>query len=164
MTDKGLELIKEFEGFRANAYKCPAGVVTIGYGNTFYKDGSKVQMGDTITKEDAEELLNYISEKNFGTYVDKYVTSNINPYMRDALISFAYNCGNASLKSSTLLKKVNANPEDKSIANEFAKWNKSCGKVLPGLTRRRKAESDLYFTEWIDEPKYELSFKGCLQN
>lgn len=170
MTQKGLDLIKEFEGFRGEAYLCPAKLPTIGYGATFYMDGSKVKLGDKITKEDAEILLNNMSEKCFGEYVDKYVTSKINPYQRDALISFAYNCGNGSLKSSTLLKKVNANPSDASIRNEFMKWTKGGGKELPGLVRRRKAESDLYFEEWVEpvtepepEPeKKELHFSGQL--
>lgn len=170
MTQKGLDLIKEFEGFRSKAYLCPASIPTIGYGATFYMDGTKVKLGDTITKEDAEILLNDMSEKSFGVYVDKYVTSTINPLQRDALISFAYNCGNGNLKSSTLLKKVNANPSDTSIRNEFMKWTKGGGKELPGLVRRRKAEADLYFSEWVEpvpepepEPeKKELHFSGQL--
>jgi lysozyme len=162
MTEKGLELIKNFEGFEPNAYKCPAGIITIGYGATYYMDGTKVKMGDTITKEEAEKLLNEMSEKKYGIYVDEYVKSEINPYQRDALISFAYNCGNSALKNSTLLKKVNKNPMDETISNEFLKWNKSGGKVLNGLTRRRQAEADLYFTEYI-EPQ-ELTFRGHLEN
>ena len=148
MTENGIELIKRFEGFRSKAYLCPAKIPTIGYGATYYMDGTKVKLGDTITKEKAEELLYDMCEKKYGIYVDKYVTSIINPYQRDALISFAYNCGNASLKNSTLLKKVNANPNDPSIRNEFMKWTKGGGKELPGLVRRRKAEADLYFTEY----------------
>lgn len=146
MTKEGLQLIKDFEGFRAKAYRDPVNIWTIGYGFTYYKDGTKVKQGDTITKEEAEELLYYMVEKNYGTYVDKYVTSKINPLQRDALVSFAYNCGNANLKSSTLLKKVNANPSDPSIRNEFSKWCYAGGKRLPGLERRRKAEADLYFS------------------
>ena len=115
MTENGIELIKRFEGFRSKAYLCPAKIPTIGYGATYYMDGTKVKLGDTITKEKAEELLYDMCEKKYGIYVDKYVTSIINPYQRDALISFAYNCGNASLKIPKLLKKVNANPHDSSI-------------------------------------------------
>ena len=153
MTNKGIELIKKYEGFESKAYKCSAGVWTIGYGATYYMDGTHVKEGDTITLEEAENLLNEMSEKNYGSYVDKYVTSNINPYQRDALISFAYNIGNANLKSSTLLKKVNNNPTDKSIKDEFLRWNKAGGKVLKGLTLRREAEAELYFTEYSDSVK-----------
>lgn len=156
MTELGISLIKEFEGFDSKAYKCCAGVWTIGYGATYYMDGTPVKEGDTITKEEAEKLLNEMSEEKYGVYVDKYVTSDINQYQRDALISFAYNCGNANLKSSTLLKKININPNDKTIRNEFLKWNKSGGKVIAGLTRRREAEADLYFTEY---KKYEIAHK-----
>ena len=156
MTNIGINLIKEFEGFESKSYKCSAGVWTIGYGATYYMDGTPVKEGDTITKEEAEKLLDEMSEEKYGVYVDKYVTSDINPYQRDALISFAYNCGNANLKSSTLLKKVNTNPNDKTIRNEFLKWNKSGGKVLAGLTRRREAEADLYFTEY---KVYEIAHK-----
>lgn len=149
MTTKGIELIKSFEGFEANAYWDATGKVwTIGYGATFYMDGSKVKQGDRITKEEATLLLDRMVSEKFEKYVDQYVTSNINPYQHDALTSFAYNCGGGNLKRSTLLKKVNANPSDPSIRDEFAKWNKSGGKVLNGLVRRRKAEADLYFTEY----------------
>lgn len=153
MTNKGIELIKKYEGFESKAYKCPAGIWTIGFGATYYMDGTPVKEGDTITLEKAENLLNEMSEKNYGSYVDKYVTSNINPYQRDALISFAYNVGNANLKSSTLLKKVNNNPTDKTIKDEFLRWNKAGGKVLKGLTLRREAEAELYFTEYSDSVK-----------
>lgn len=153
MTNKGIELIKKYEGFESKAYKCSAGVWTIGYGATYYMNGTPVKEGDTITLEEAENLLNEMSEKNYGSYVDKYVTSNINPYQRDALISFAYNIGNANLKSSTLLKKVNNNPTDKTIKDEFLRWNKAGGKVLKGLTLRREAEAELYFSEYSDSVK-----------
>lgn len=149
MTEKGLELIKEFEGFRADAYWDATGKVwTIGYGATFYMDGTPVKKGDRITKEEATKLLDRMVSEKFEKYVEQYVTSEINPYQKDALTSFAYNCGAGNLKRSTLLKKVNTNPSDPTIRGEFAKWNKSGGKVLNGLTRRRKAEADLYFTEY----------------
>lgn len=154
MTKEGIELIKRFEGFRTKAYKCSAGVWTIGYGATYYMDGTKVKEGDTITEAKAEELLNWMVEVQYGASVNNLVKVYITPYQHDALTSFAYNVGSGNLKTSTLLKKVNKNPEDPSIANEFAKWNKCNGKELAGLTRRRKAESELYFKEWI-EPSVE---------
>lgn len=156
MTEIGLNLIKRFEGCKLKAYLCSAGVPTIGYGATYYKDGTKVKLGDKITQEEADELLNWMVDNEYEPFVKKVVTSEINPYQTDALSSFAYNCGTGNLKKSTLLKKVNADPNDPAIANEFAKWNKSKGQVLAGLTRRRKAETTLYFTEWVaPEPEPE---------
>lgn len=145
-SNNAVKLIAQFEGFESKPYICSGGVVTIGYGTTIYPSGVKVNMNDSaITKQQAEEyLLNDIN--NFSNSVDLLVRSNINQNQFDSLVSFAYNLGLGNLKSSTLLKKVNANPNDKTIANEFLRWNKAGGKVLEGLTRRRKAEAELYFT------------------
>jgi lysozyme len=141
----GIEMIKSFEGFRGTPYKCSAGVPTIGYGATFYPSGKKVTMTDaTITEEQATELLANMLV-SFEKYVDSYCIDSINQNQFDALVSFAYNLGPANLKASTLLKKVNANPEDESIRLEFLKWVKAGGKTLKGLVRRREAEADLYF-------------------
>jgi lysozyme len=144
---KGIEMIKLFEGFRGAPYKCPAGIPTIGYGATFYTNGKKVTMTDaTITEEQATELLASMLV-SFEKYVDSYCVDTINQNQFDALVSFAYNLGPANLKSSTLLKKVNANPGDESIRLEFLKWVKAGGKTLKGLVRRREAEANLYFTK-----------------
>jgi lysozyme len=141
----GIEMIKTFEGFRAAPYKCSAGVPTIGYGATFYPGGKKVTMTDVaITEEQAVELLANMLV-SFEKYVDSYCIDTITQNQFDALVSFAYNLGPANLKSSTLLKKVNANPNDESIRLEFLKWVKAGGKTLKGLVRRREAEADLYF-------------------
>jgi lysozyme len=138
-------MIKTFEGFRAAPYKCSAGVPTIGYGATFYPGGKKVTMTDVaITEEQAVELLANMLV-SFEKYVDSYCIDTITQNQFDALVSFAYNLGPANLKSSTLLKKVNANPNDESIRLEFLKWVKAGGKTLKGLVRRREAEADLYF-------------------
>ena len=145
MTEEGISLIKKYEGCKLTAYKCPAGVWTIGYGNTFYEDGSTVKPGDKITQERADQLFRNILEKKFLEPIRKLIVSDINDNMFSAIVSFTYNVGIGNLKSSTLLKKVNANPYDQSISLEFKKWVKSAGKVLPGLVRRRESESDLYF-------------------
>jgi lysozyme len=140
-----LDLIKLYEGFRSKPYLCPANVATIGYGNTFYTNGKKVTLSDeAITEEKAVELLKDTLVR-FEQYVDSYCRDDINQNQFDALVDFAYNCGNGNLKSSTLLKKVNANPNDITIGLEFAKWNKGGGKILNGLVKRRAAESELYF-------------------
>jgi len=144
VSSEGILLIKNFEGCMLNAYQCSAGKWTIGYGNTFYEDGTSVKKGDKISKERAEILLTLILV-TFENDVKKLVKSNINQYQFDALVSFAYNCGVGNLKASTLLKKVNINPSDVTIKSEFLKWNKAGGKILLGLTKRREAESNLYF-------------------
>ena len=141
----GIEIIKSMEGFRSAPYKCPAGIPTIGYGATFYPDGKKVTMADkAITEQEGTALLQNMLV-SFEKYVDSYCRDDINQNQFDALVSFAYNLGPSNLKSSTLLKKVNLNPEDETIHLEFMKWVKAGGKTLKGLVRRREAESQLYF-------------------
>ena len=160
MTDKGLKLIMDFEGLPKNkpleAYWDSYGKVwTIGYGATHYLDGSPVKKGDKLkSKDEAVELLKMMVKK-YEDDMYELVSVPINYYQADALTSFCYNCGVGNFKKSTLLKKVNKNPSDPTIRNEFAKWNKSGGKVLAGLTRRRKAEADLYFTKAEFDAKLE---------
>lgn len=145
-SQKGIDLIKSFEGFSAKPYLCPAKICTIGYGSTFYPNGKKVTMNDkAITEAEAVELLKNMLI-SFEKYVDSYCVDSINQNQFDALVSFCYNLGPNNLKKSTLLKKVNANPNDETIKDEFMKWVKSNGKTLKGLVRRREAESDLYFS------------------
>ena len=146
ISQKGIDLIKGFEGFSSKPYLCPAGIPTIGYGATFYTNGKKVTMKDkAISEEDAVALLKNMLEK-FEQYVDSYCVDTINQNQFDALVSFCYNVGPANLKTSTLIKKVNTNSNDESIKDEFVKWTKGGGKKLPGLVKRREAESKLYFT------------------
>lgn len=151
LTQEIKDFVKVKEGLSLTAYLCPAGVWTIGFGNTFYESGIKVKQGDKISKERAELLFNNVFE-NFALQVKKVIGDSVelNDNQFSALVSFAYNVGISNLKFSTLLKKVKANPNDKTIANEFAKWNKGGGKVLAGLTSRRAKESDIYFKK-IDE-------------
>lgn len=139
-----ITLIKKHEGLKLYAYLCPAKVPTIGFGNTFYEDGSRVKMGDKITRDRAEKLLQHIVAA-FAVQVDRLVTSDINANQRAALVSFAYNLGVGQLQKSTLLKKVNANPNDPAIRAEFMKWVKAGGVVLRGLVIRRQDEANLYF-------------------
>jgi lysozyme len=143
---KGLDIIKKYESLKLKPYLCPAGVPTVGWGSTYYEDGTRVRLGDgPITEERAKELLaNTVS--TFEKTVDSYTRDDINQNQFDALVCFAYNVGVGNLKSSTLLKKVNKDPNDKTIAKEFSKWNLSNGKVLAGLTKRRIEESNLYFS------------------
>lgn len=143
ITQQGIDLICKYEAFEANPYICPAGKVTIGYGTTLYKSGKKVTMQDPpITKEQAiAELLYHIENRCYHAIIGLSVNQN----QFDALCSFIYNVGAGNFNSSTLRKKAVINPNDKIIADEFAKWNKSGGKVLNGLVLRRSEESALYF-------------------
>ena len=145
ISSKLRELVKHFEGCKLTSYVCSAGHNTIGYGNTFYENGIKVKPGDKITQQRAEELLDVILIK-FVQQTNEVIKSSVNQNQRDALTDFAYNCGLGNLKSSTLLKKVNADPNDKTIREEFMKWTRANKIVLNGLVRRREAEANLYFS------------------
>jgi lysozyme len=145
LDENGYNLICGFEGLRLKPYLCSANIPTIGYGNTYYPSGKKVNMTDApITKEYAFEIFKDIADR-FAGKVDLLVTKELNQNQFNALVSFAYNVGTGNFASSTLLKKVNLNPNDLSIKREFAKWNKANKKVIDGLTNRRKKESNLYF-------------------
>lgn len=138
LSPNGVELIKHFEGCRLTAYKCPAGVWTIGYGST----GTHVYEGLSITEEYAEELLRD-DLLRFESGVLSAVTVPINQDQYDALVSFSFNVGLGNLKSSTLLRKLNSR-NYVGAENEFQRWNRAKGRVLSGLTRRRHAESRLF--------------------
>lgn len=132
---KGIELIKKFEGCKLAAYRCPAGVLTIGYGHT-----GDVKEGQTITAEYAETLLRADLVK-YELKVSKYDTQyNWNQNEFDALVSFAYNVGNID----QLTDRGNRSRE--TIAEKMLQYNKAGGKVLSGLTKRRKSERELFLT------------------
>lgn len=138
-SPKGIALIKEFEGLRLKAYKCPGGVWTIGYGHT-----AGVKSGMVISEAQAEEYL-----KADLIVFERYLNGHglaLNQNQFDALVSFIYNVGTGNFSNSTLLRKVRANPQDNSIMDEFLRWVYSKGRVLPGLQRRRLAEMKLYFS------------------
>lgn len=140
ISQKGLNLIKEFEGLELKAYKDSVGVVTIGYGST----GPHVSMGMTITADQAEALLKN-DVNRFEKGVMDLVTAPITQNQFDALVSFSFNLGLGNLKASTLLRKLNS-LDYVGAANEFPRWNKAGGKVLAGLTRRREAEKKLFLS------------------
>jgi lysozyme len=144
LNDKGVDLMHEFDGIRLDVYLCPANIPTIGWGNTYYESGRKVKIGETITKERADALFLWVAN-SFATQVKSMLKVQLNENQFSALVSFAYNVGNANLRSSTLLRLVNANPSDSNIRSQFLRWNKAGGKELAGLTRRRQAEANLYF-------------------
>lgn len=137
-SNNGKELIKKFEGLRLQAYRCPAGILTIGYGHT-----RNVKEGDKITADIAEKLLDedLIS-------IERFLNSlklNINQNQFDALVSFIYNVGIGNFLKSTLLQKIKTDPNDKTIEQEFMKYRFANKIELTGLIRRRKEEVKLYF-------------------
>ena len=140
LSEKGANLIKQYEGLRLNAYQDAGGVWTIGYGHT-----AGVQPGDVITKEEADAL--------FWADVEKFVRgvnrlkqgTRLTQSQFDAMVSFAYNCGLGALERSTLLKKVKRNPNDPTIADAFRQWRYVKGVENAGLLARRNKEIDLYF-------------------
>lgn len=152
-SQKGIDLIIYYEGIEFNAYPDPATKNdpikngepwTIGIGTTVYPNGEKVKKGDVITKEQAIKFLEYdirIFENVINTNVSKYLNQN----QFDALVSFVYNVGPGNFKKSTLLKKINKNPNDPQVGLEFNQWTRANKKVMPGLVKRRKSEADLYF-------------------
>ena len=146
-SEEFYRLLKLFEGCRLEAYRCPANVITIGWGSILDSKLNPIYMGDKITQQDADLLLkNEVDRK--AKFLNKELGKTVVTQNQfDALLLFQYNCGNAALSGSTLFRKVKANPNDSSIISEFAKWDKGGGKQLKGLTIRRATESKLYFTK-----------------
>lgn len=146
LGSKGIELIKSFESFRSKPYLCQAGVPTIGYGATYYPNGKRVTLKDKpITLDQGIELFKVTSQK-YILAVDRMTRDDINQNQFDALVSLCFNIGESNFQNSTVLKRVNKNPNDKSIAEAFARWKFADGKESKGLIRRRAAEVALYFS------------------
>lgn len=141
ISDAGVDLIKSFEGLKLEAYKCPAGIWTIGYGHT----GAGVTSGLSIDEQEAESLL-YDDLVKFEDGVNKLTCElDITQGMFDALVCFAYNVGLDALARSTLLKLLKQN-KVLEASEQFKVWNKAGGKELAGLTRRRNAEAELFLS------------------
>lgn len=146
-SEAGVNLIKKFEGLELTAYRCSANKLTIGYGHTSAAGLPLVKEGMTITKEAAEKILR-ADLRMFEDAVDWLVKVSLTPNQHGALMSWVYNLGLPALERSTLLKRINAGQFDK-VPAEFMKWTKAAGHELPGLVRRRRAESALW--RGIDE-------------
>jgi len=145
LNESGYKLITCFEGLNLKPYLDSVKIPTIGYGNTYYSDGKRVTMLDkSITQIQAFEMFKEIADR-FAKAVDKNLKVCVSQNSFNSMVSLAYNIGTGAFISSTLLKKVNINPNDPSIAHEFSRWNKAGGKVLNGLTVRRSKESANYF-------------------
>jgi len=135
------ELVKQFEGFRARPYLCPAGVPTIGYGSTHYADGSSVTLDDPpIGREAAQELAELeLRARCLPAVLRLCPEAFRNPNLANALADFCYNLGTGRLQTSTLRRKVNS--RDWTGAREqLRRWVRGGGRVLPGLVARREAE------------------------
>lgn len=139
----GIDLITSFEGLKLKPYLCSAGKATIGYGNTYYEDGTPVKLTDKpITKKRAVELFSFILPE-YEKIVSQKIKVDLNQNQFDALVSYTYNTGG----SDTLFKMINKGEHPDNIKNWFiTKYISAGGKTLPGLVRRRKAERDLYFS------------------
>jgi lysozyme len=147
LTEAGANLIKHFEscmkkdGDHFRAYRCPANVLTIGWGSTHH-GGHKFDENSRWTQDECDDAFE-ADMQAFEKAVRRLVKVELEPWQFDALVSFTYNCGEGNLQKSTLLKKVNAG-DFEGAALEFHKWNKGGGKVLAGLTRRRASEALLF--------------------
>jgi lysozyme len=141
-SQKGIDLIKKFEGLRLQAYKCPADVWTIGYGHT----GKDVTEGKRITQQQAELLLKADLAEFERTISRIFPTADLPQNKFDALVSFCYNVGTKNFNNSTLRAMVKQSPVNPAIREQFMRWIYVNGKVVSGLQNRRKAEADLYFS------------------
>lgn len=149
LSAKGSAFLQEREGFREYAYNDGTGYA-IGFGNTFYENGERVQRGDRISRERANQLFEAITEQ-FEIGVNKAVKSPINQSQFDALVSYAYNRGLGSFRKTQLLIVVNNDPNDELIQDLFIREWGSNKKYKNALIRRRKMEAELYFSESIPE-------------
>ena len=143
ISKEGLSLIKKFEGCELEAYLCPAGVWTIGYGHT--KD---VKEGDKINRDEADYLLQE-EMIEYESYINDFVEVPLEQNQFDALCSWVYNLGPTNLKNSTMLRVLN---EEKyaDVPQEIKRWNKAGGEVLDGLIKRREAEAKMFAgEEWL---------------
>lgn len=134
------ELIKQFEGLRLEAYLCPAGIWTIGYGHT-----SGVSPNPFITIQEADEYL-HRDVAAIEMQLNK-LNLSLRQCQWDAIVSFVFNVGIGNFKASTLLAKIRINPDDNSIIDEFLRWVYANGKVMRGLQKRRLTEMKLYFSD-----------------
>lgn len=135
------ELCKRFEGFFSKPYLCPAGVPTIGYGSTYYKDGRKVTMQDSpISQQEALELLQHELKTTFASGVLRQcpiLATDVSKF--NAIVDFCYNLGVGRLQTSTLKRKINAQDWE-GAKEQLMLWVRAGGRVLPGLVKRRTAE------------------------
>ena len=144
VSKQGMDLIKEFEGFRAKPYLCSAGVPTIGYGSTRYADGDGVSLRDPAISESQAEELFRTTLASYEAGVSKAVKVEIEQNEFDALVSLCYNIGIGNFTSSTLVRLLNGGEAPIDVAAQFLRWNKANSVVIAGLARRRERERALF--------------------
>ena len=144
--ERGLALIKEFEGCKLSAYQCPAGIWTIGIGSTHYGDGTPVTKNRTLPTEKAAIALLAATIGQYEKAVNA-VGVELTQNEFDALVCLCYNIGAGNFLKSTLVKMLKAGDDKAEIAQQFLRWDKAGGKPLAGLTRRRNAEAELFLSE-----------------
>lgn len=165
ISNNCIKLTKLAEGFRSKPYVCSAGKPTIGYGSTFYENGKPVTMNDAPISEERATLLFMFAISSFEKSVNSLLKTTVNQNQFDALVDFCYNVGPKQFAGSSLLKKVNANPNDPTIADSFRAWRYGGDgtkngvdddedglidepgekKRIQGLANRREAQIELYF-------------------
>jgi lysozyme len=148
ISDKGIAFICQFEGFKSKPYLDSASVPTIGYGSTYYSDGTKVTMADSeITITQALVIAKHHIDSRVMPQMVALELPMLEQYQIDAITSLAYNIGMGGFRSSSVLASIKANPADfNTITANFQKWSKAGGQTLSGLLRRRNAEAKLYCT------------------
>ena len=144
VSNKGVDLICEFEGKRLAAYDDGVGVWTIGFGTIKYPDGNRVKKGDACTLEQAKEYMRH-DLIEFEHTVNSSVKVPLNQNQFDALVSLAYNIGSNAFKSSTLVKKLNTG-DYQGAADQFNVWVNAGGKRMQGLVNRRDREKLLFLS------------------
>lgn len=144
-SSQGRDLIKSFEGLRLDAYRCPAGVPTIGWGHT-----KGVRMGQHITQAQAEDMLT--EDIAPAEHLLNGMKINFRQCQFDALVSWIFNLGSGNFKSSTMYKRIIENATDEEIADQMVRWVNADGRPLPGLMKRRAAEANLF----LDYEKYRI--------
>ena len=146
ISENGIKILKAFEAFRSKPYLDKAYVPTIGWGTIRYPSGVRVTLKDDEITQKQADLCFLHDVANFEENVDALTIDNLNQNQFDMLVSFTYNLGAGALKRSTLLKKINQNPNDLSIKDEFTKWIYADGIPSKGLLNRRNKEASIYFS------------------
>ncbi len=144
-SSKGLAFTKQFEGLKLSPYLDSVGIATIGHGTTFYEDGTKVTMNDSPITQDRADALLLITLNRLAASLDSCIDIDLNQNQTDALLDLTYNIGLGNFRKSTLLKLLN-NEDLQAAANQILVWNKAGGKVIEGLSRRRKACRELFLS------------------
>lgn len=143
INEQGLEIIKRYEGLRLEVYLCPAGIPSVGFGSTYGLDHRRLDMGHRpITELEAEGLLIWHIE-NIEPVIARLVRVPVTSNQWSAIVSLIVNIGTGNFQSSALRMKLNRRDYD-GAADEFPKWRRGGGRILPGLVRRRAAERELF--------------------